>query len=140
MYLEFCLQLILIVFCILLVHVVIKTPSLNLIELNVPILRTGLLALIHFLHAHTTKGLSFQSMGIIVTADRAVPMNNSQTVFRLGQHRFGFLCKQIWRLEWGLCFLRPTEHCIHNRGFLLFLRIRILVQNRTETSKQQIWC
>lgn len=38
MYLEFCLQLILIAFCILLVHVVIKTPSLNLTELNVPIL------------------------------------------------------------------------------------------------------
>lgn len=51
--------------------------------------------------------------------------------FRLqASHRFSFLCKQVWRLEWGLCFHRPTEYCIPNREVLLFLRrIEVLVQN-----------
>ena len=57
-------------------------------------------------------------------------------------HRFSFLCKQAWRFEGGLCFHRPTEHCIPNREVLLFRRrIRVLVQNnKYKTPRKQIWC
>lgn len=62
-------------------------------------------------------------------------------------HGFSFLCKQVWRLEWCLCFLRPTEYCIPNREVpLLLRRIKVLVLNnkiknkKKKPSRQQIWC